>query len=278
VSDLVDAVGLVSSRTALRPTAGIVLGSGLGAVAEGIEAAISIPYRDIPGFPCTTVAGHRGELVIGTLEGVRVAALMGRPHLYEGYAPAQLGFPVQLLGALGVETLVVTNAAGGLAPQLEPGTLMLIEDHINLPGLCGHNPLVGSGGGDERFVPMSGAYDEPLRRLALEAAAGKDIRVATGVYAMVAGPNYETPAEARFLRLLGADAVGMSTVPEVMVARWLRMRVLGISCITNLLLGPPSHAVGGHADVLSAAAIAAPGVAHLVRTVVRYLGDQAAGR
>ena len=137
MSDLVDAVGLVSSRTALRPTAGIVLGSGLGAVAEGIEADISIPYRDIPGFPCTTVAGHRGELVIGTLEGVRVAALMGRPHLYEGYSPAQLGFPILLLGALGVETLVVTNAAGGLAPQLEPGTLMLITPVA--PGCCCRN-------------------------------------------------------------------------------------------------------------------------------------------
>jgi purine-nucleoside phosphorylase len=274
MSDLSRAVELVSSIATIRPRVGIVLGSGLGMVAEGLEDATIIPYRDIPGFPSTTVGGHRGELVLGSLEGLGVAVMMGRPHLYEGYAPAQLGYPIQLLGALGVETLVVTNAAGGLAPNLEPGTLMLIEDHVNLPGIGGQNPLVGIGGGDERFVPMTGAYDEPLRRVALAAAAEAGIRVATGVYVMVAGPNYETAAEAHFLRLLGADAVGMSTVPEVLVARWLGMRVLGISCITNLLLGPPSHAVDGHAGVLSAAAIAAPGMARLIRSVVRHLARQ----
>ncbi|HEX2987864.1 MAG TPA: purine-nucleoside phosphorylase, partial [Chloroflexota bacterium] len=271
MAELERAVELVSSITAVRPRVGIVLGSGLGPVAEGIEGAVTIPYRQIPGFPSTTVGGHRGELVLGTLDGLEVAALMGRPHLYEGYVPTQLGFPIQLLGALGAEVLVVTNAAGGLTPNLEPGTLMLIEDHVNLPGIGGHNPLVGIGGGNERFVPMAGAYDEELRRVALEAAAERGIRAATGVYVMVAGPNYETAAEARFLRLLGADAVGMSTVPEVLVARWLGMRVVGISCITNSLLGPPSHAVDGHEGVLSVAATAAPGMAHLVRSIVRYL-------
>ncbi len=273
MSDLAKAVELVASITPVRPRVGMVLGSGLGTVASEIEGAVAIPYRDIPGFPCTTVRGHRGELVLGTLEGAEVAAMMGRPHLYEGYAPAQLGFPIQLLGGLGVETLVVTNAAGGLAPNMEPGTLMLLEDHINLPGIGGHNPLVGIGGGNERFVPMAGAYGEELRRVALEAAAQRGIRVATGVYVMVAGPNYETDAEARFLRLLGADAVGMSTVPEVLVARWLGMRVLGISCITNLLLGPPSHAVDGHAGVLSVAETAAPRMAHLIRSVVRHIAE-----
>ncbi len=271
MTELADALSLVSARIPVAPRVGVVLGSGLGAVADELEEAVAIPYGDIPGFPCTTVPGHQGELVVGTLEGIGVAAMKGRPHLYEGYSPSQVAFPIRLLNALGVDTLVVTNAAGGLRSDLEVGTLMLLEDHLNLPGLVGLNPLVGVDRGQERFVVMSSAYDETLRRVALEAAREKGIRTTTGVYAMVIGPSYETPAEARFLRQVGADAVGMSTAPEVVVARWLGVKVLGISCITNLLFGPSVHAEEGHAGVLSVAEVAAADIAHLLRALLRHV-------
>ncbi|MHB8993375.1 MAG: purine-nucleoside phosphorylase [Chloroflexota bacterium] len=270
MSKLAEATSVVSALMPIEPRVGVILGSGLGAVADEVEEAVAISYGDIPGFPCTTVPGHQGRLVLGTMEGVGVAVMMGRPHLYEGFTPARVGFPVQLLGALGVETLVVTNAAGGLRPSLEVGELMLLEDHVSLPGMAGLSPLMGIPGAQERFVIMAEAYDETLRRLVLEAGGEKGIRVSGGVYAMVVGPNYETPAEARFLRQLGADAVGMSTVPEVIVARWLGMRVLGISCITNLLFGPPAGGEGGHAAVLSVAETAASDIAFLLRPVLRH--------
>ncbi len=268
-----DAVSLVSARIRVKPRVGLILGSGLGGVADSIEDAVTISYEDLPGFPCTTVPGHRGRLVVGTLDGVGVAAMMGRPHLYEGYSPTQVGFPVRLLAALGVELLVVTNAAGGLNPDFETGTLMLLEDHLNLPGLGGLNPLVGGEGGQERFVNMSAAYDEGLRRGVLEAAQARGIRVATGVYVMVVGPSYETPAEARFLRQVGADAVGMSTVPEVVAARSLGMRVLGISCITNLLFGPKEHVAAGHSGVLSVAEQKAGDLSYLIRAALLHIDE-----
>ncbi len=273
-TELPGAVAAVCSRSGLKPRVGMILGSGLGALADQLEAAIAIPYDHIPGFPTTTVPGHRGDLVLGILEGVPVAAMKGRPHLYEGYTPAQVGFPVQLLRALGAQTLMVTNASGGLRPGLEPGTLIVLEDHISLPGLAGLNPLVGSAGGQERFVTMAAAYDEELRLRALEIGRALGLPVTGGVYVMVVGPSYETPAEARFLLQIGADAVGMSTVPEVVVARALGMRVLGVSCVTNVLSGSPAEWTEGHSGVLSVADAAAPGLASLLRGVLRTMSDQ----
>ncbi len=262
---------MVLSRCPVRPTVGMILGSGLGDVAGQVDGAAVVPYADIPGFPGSHVPGHRGELVLGTLDGLGVAAMMGRVHLYEGYSPAEVASPVQFLYELGVRLLVVTNAAGGLKPGMKAGTMMILEDHINLPGLAGMNPLIGKTGGSERFVSMDAAYDPELRDLALAEARALGLRVDTGVYVMVAGPSYETPAEARLLRHLGADAVGMSTVPEVVVARSLGMRVLGISCITNALLDAESAEPTAHAAVLSVAQEASSGLALLLRGVLRGL-------
>ena len=271
MSTLADAASVVLSRAGVRPEVGLILGSGLGAVAGQIEPVARMEYGDIPGFPSARVPGHRGELLVGVLEGFPIAAMLGRVHLYEGYTPAEVGIPVKLLHELGVQILIVTNAAGGLKPGLKAGTLMILEDHINLPGLVGHNPLTGLGEGAERFVDMSAAYDSDLRNLAIAEASSRGLPVDTGVYAMVAGPSYETPAEARLLRQLGADAVGMSTVPEVVVARSLDMRVLAISCITNTLLDAVVTEKAGHSAVLSVAESAAPGLAGLVRGVLRRL-------
>lgn len=273
-TDLWKAVAVVSSRTGLKPRVGMILGSGLGGLADQVEGAVAIPYGEIPGFPRTTVPGHRGELVLGTLEGVEVAAVRGRHHLYEGYTAAQVGFPVQLLHTLGARTLMVTNASGGLRAGLEPGTFVVLEDHIYLPGLVGLNPLVGPAGGQERFVSMAAAYDEDLRQQALEIGRREGLKVTGGVYVMVVGPSYETPAEARFLLQMGADVVGMSTVPEVVVARALGMRVLGISCVTNVLLGTPVHWSGGHAGVVSVAESSSSGLACILRGVLRSLSAE----
>ncbi len=270
-ADLAAAVSLISSRSRVKPRVGVILGSGLGTVADEIEDPVVIPYSQIPGLPRTTVPGHRGELVLGAMEGVGVAAMKGRFHIYEGHSPAETGRPVQLLHALGADVLMVTNASGGLRAGLEAGTFMVLEDHIFLPGLVGLNPLVGPAGGQERFVSMAGAYDEGLRLLAIDVARQSGLRATSGVYAMVVGPSYETPAEARFLLKMGADAVGMSTVPEVVVARALGMRVLGVSCVTNGLLGTPAHWSAAHADVVSVAERSAPGLASILRGVLRSL-------
>ena len=271
MTDISEAVSVVSYMCPSRPRIGLILGSGLGSVVDELDEWGRIPYERIPGFPRPTVPGHAGELVVGGMKGVGVVAMQGRFHLYEGLSPAEVVLPVRLAAGLGARVLVVTNAAGALNPDLEAGTLMLIEDHINLPGFAGLNPLATLAEGQDRFVGMDGAYDETLRRLALEAAREMGIRVASGVYAMVAGPSYETPAEARFLRQVGADAVGMSTVPEVIAARWLGMRVLGVSCITNVLLRPQAHGVGGHEGVLSVAERSAADMARLVRAVLDRL-------
>ncbi|MGI5835612.1 MAG: purine-nucleoside phosphorylase [Chloroflexota bacterium] len=270
-TELIDAVALVSSHTELKPQVGVILGSGLGGFANELADPVAIPYCDIPGFPHTTVPGHSGELVLGTLEGVPLAAMKGRPHLYEGYTPTQVGFPVQLLHALGARTLIATNASGGLRTGMETGTFMVLDDHINLPGLVGLNPLLGPSGGQERFVSMAAAYDEELRLRALEAGRKAGLKVTSGVYVMVAGPSYETPAEARFLLEIGADAVGMSTVTEVVVARALGMRVLGVSCITNVLLGTPARWSEGHGSVVSVAESSADGLTAIIRGVLRSM-------
>ncbi|MFY9747048.1 MAG: purine-nucleoside phosphorylase [Acidobacteriaceae bacterium] len=223
-------------KTELRPTIAIVLGSGLGAFAQQLEGATAISFGEIPHFPQSTVPGHSGKLVIGKVAGVPVAVMQGRVHAYEGYTPEEVTFPVRVLGRMGVKTLVLTNAAGGINEGLKQGQLVLIADHINFSG---RNPVAGRN--DERLGPrffdMSEAYSARLRELAHEAARAMDFRLDEGVYLSVLGPSFETPAEIRAFRTMGADLVGMSTVQETIVARHMGMEVLGISCVTNLAAG-----------------------------------------
>lgn len=243
-----DAAGAIARRLQGRaPHIALVLGSGLGGLADVIEDAVRIPFRDIPGFPPPTVFGHAGQVVLGTLEGQQVIALAGRFHLYEGHDIATSALPVRVAHALGARTLFVSNAAGGVRRTFRPGDLMLIDDHINL---MGRNPLIGPVRvGEERFPDMSAAYDRALLAALRAAALEVGIPVVEGVYAALLGPSYETPAEVRMLERLGADAVGMSTVPEAIAARALGMRVAGVSCITNMAAGL-SATVLAHAEVL----------------------------
>ena len=230
------AAAFIRSRAPLAPRAGVILGSGLGAFAETLDDAVSIPYAEIPHFPLSSVAGHAGRLVLGTVRGVPVAVMAGRVHGYEGYPASLVAFPARVLGKLGIGALVVTNAAGGVNPLFEPGDLMRITDHVNLAGA---NPLTGPN--DPRFGPrfpdLSHAYDPALGAELERVGASLGLALRRGVYAQMAGPSYETPAEIRMLRALGADAVGMSTVPEVIAAAHLGIRVVGISLITNLAAG-----------------------------------------
>ena len=252
----------------LRPRVAIVLGSGLGSLADEVHSAIRIPHSAIPGFPEPGVEGHKGELVAGMLEGVPVVAQSGRFHLYEGHPPSVTALPVRVFAGLGVTTLIVTNAAGGLRLTFRPGTLMLIVDHINL---MWRNPLTGPvEAGEERFPDMSDPYDRELRALAYEVAREAKIALEEGVYAGLLGPSYETPAEIRMLQRLGADAVGMSTVPEVLAARARGMRVLGISTITILAAGL-TPAKLSHQEVLETGRKVAGGLGTLVKGVLRRL-------
>ena len=230
-----EAAAAIRSRTA-APDVAIVLGSGLGDFANTLEASVSTPYGELPHWPASRVIGHEGRLVVGMLAGRRVAALAGRVHFYEGHDLRTVTFAARVMGRLGVKTLILTNAAGGINMKLTPGMLMIMEDHINL---LGSNPLVGAN--DERFgarfPDMSEVYSTRLRALASEVAEAQQVAIGRGVYVAVHGPSYETPAEIRFLRTIGADAVGMSTVPEAIVARHMGMEVLGLSCITNAAAG-----------------------------------------
>lgn len=229
------------------PVVGIILGSGLGGLADKIEDAVKIPYGDVPGFPVPKALGHAGMLICGTLAGKQVVAMAGRFHIYEGHAPALAAFPVRVMHALGVRTLFVSNAAGGVNEQYHAGDLMIIADHLNLMFT---NPLIGpQQPGEERFTDMSEAYDGKLRGLLRNAANANGVQIHEGVYAALFGPSYETPSEVRMLRTLGADAIGMSTVPEVLVARALGIRVAGISAITNAASGVSAVPVS-HAEVL----------------------------
>lgn len=238
------AVEMIQKHSPVHPRVGLILGSGLGILAEEIEEAVAIPYEEIPHFPVSTVEGHAGRLVLGRLEGQPVVAMQGRFHLYEGYPLEAVTFPLRVMKRLGVEIAVITNAAGGINESFRAGDLMLISDHINF---MFRNPLVGPNdpGLGDRFPDMSEAYDADLRRLAKRVADKMGIDLKEGVYAAMLGPSYETPAEIRMLRIVGADAVGMSTVPEVIVARHAGIRVLGLSCIANMAAGilpqPLSH-------------------------------------
>lgn len=266
----------ILSRTHHRPRVAIVLGSGLGGLVAEVEDPDVVPYSDIPEFPQCTVEGHMGRLVIGRLEGTCVAMMQGRAHYYEGYSMQQVTFPIRVFRQMGVGVLIVTNAAGGLNPEFQAGDLMLIADHINLVGMAGLNPLRGPNDPElgPRFPDMSRAYDAELRAIAHRVAQRDGIPLREGVYIMLAGPSFETPADIRFLRTIGADAVGMSTVPEVTVARHGGMRVLGISGISNTL--SPDLAAGGHDDttheeVLAAGKVIAPRLAGLIRGVLREI-------
>ena len=245
------AADAVRARTGDLPATAIVLGSGLGDFAASLKDATSIKYSDLPHWPVSSVPGHEGRLVVGTTQGQRIAALAGRCHLYEGYDGRTVTFATRALGLLGVKRLILTNAAGGVNTALLQGALMVIDDHINLTG---HNPLAGPNDDrfGSRFPDMSEVYSSQLRRLADEAAKTSGVALAHGVYAAMLGPSYETPAEIRYLRSIGADAVGMSTVPEALVARHMGLDVLGISCITNMAAGV-LEAPLNHAEVMATA-------------------------
>lgn len=262
-------------RLRQAPRVAIVLGTGLGGLADRLQDAEALPYTSIPHFPRSTVAGHAGRLVLGTLGGVPVAALQGRFHLYEGYTAAQVVHPIRVLARLGAEVVIVTNASGGLNPAFHAGDLMLLRDHIGLASMAGLNPLMGPNDPDfgERFPPMTDAYDPALRQLAREVAAERGITLREGVYVMVTGPTYETPAELRYLRQIGADAVGMSSVPEVIAARHMGRRVLAISCVTNLALVSEAGEAEkpDHLQVVANAEAAAGALTALVEGVVARL-------
>jgi purine-nucleoside phosphorylase len=234
---ITQSVKFIREKTDSKPKVAIILGSGLGALADEIEGE-RIPYGDIPYFPVSKVPGHKGNLVIGQLEGKGLVAMQGRSHFYEGYSPAEITYPIRVMRNLGAEVLMVTNATGGINKDLQAGDLMIISDHINLMGI---NPLRGT----KEFIDMTFVYDKELMELAQATAAGQKTGIKKGIYIAVSGPSYETPAEIRAFGKLGADAVGMSVVPEVVVAKSLGMRVLGISCITNMAAGvlgkPLSH-------------------------------------
>jgi purine-nucleoside phosphorylase len=268
------AAATIRKRTQLQPSVGLILGSGFSPLADAVEDGVSIPYDEIPHFPVATVAGHLGRLILGRLEGREVVVMQGRVHYYEGYSMAETTFPVRLMQVLGIETLFVTNAAGGLVKEFRAGDLMLITDHINLIGMGGLNPLRGPNLDEfgPRFPDMSHPYDPHLQALARQAAAEADIPLQEGVYVCLAGPSFESPADVRFLRLIGADAVGMSTVPEVIVARHGGTRVLGISGISNVLPAegaPPAETT--HEEVLEAGQMLAPRLEAVVRGVLRGL-------
>lgn len=256
----------IRGRLTAAPRVGVVLGSGLGAFAAALADGVRIPYADIDGMPGTGVPGHEGHLVCGTLGSVPVAVLQGRCHLYEGHSAADVVFGVRLLHELGARTLILTNASGGIADRLHTGALMLIEDHINLTG---RNPLSEPGAEQfgERFVDMTGAYDPALRVVAMGAAERVGIELHEGVYAGLHGPSYETPAEIRMLRAMGADAVGMSTVLETIAARQHGARVLGLSCVANPAAGLGSAALD-HEDVKRAAQEVATDLTQLLRAVI----------
>lgn len=257
-----EARDFIQSRTALRPRTALVLGSGLGGFAAELADATEIPYGEIPGWPPSTAVGHAGKLIFGTLGSQPVAVMSGRAHLYEGNTPAQSTFGVRVLGSLGVKTIVFTNAAGGINLELDRGGLVLISDHINLQG---SNPLVGPNDDSlgPRFPDMSDAYSRALREIALQVATDLCVPIREGVYAAMLGPSYETPAEIRFLRTIGADVVGMSTAAEVIVANHMGIAAVGISCVTNMAAGILPQKID-HQEVLE--------TGEMVRdTLVRYL-------
>lgn len=271
-----EAAAYIRSRTHHIPTIGLVLGSGLGPLADQITAADSLPYGEIPHFPVSTVMGHAGRLVIGKLAGVTVCAMQGRFHFYEGYTPQQVTLPVRVMKRLGIETLILTNAAGGVNPNFAVGDIMVMEDHINLVGMTGNNPLMGPNLEEfgTRFPPLNRAYTRRLRQLTDAVAAEQGLTLQHGVYTWLSGPNFETPAEIRMLRTLGTDAVGMSTVPEAIVAHHAGMEVLALSTITNVCIDQlDADSEPTHEEVNAAGKIIVP---RLTQLLIGVLGKLAA--
>ncbi|MER2599290.1 MAG: purine-nucleoside phosphorylase [Caldilineales bacterium] len=269
-----EALAVIRQATPLQPRIAIVLGSGLSAVADAVSNAVHLPFAAIPHFPVSSIEGHQGRLVLGELEGKPVAVMQGRTHFYEGYSPQQVTLPVRVLRLLGVETLILTNAAGGLNKNFHTGDLMLIVDHISLAAMAGSNPLRGPNDASfgPRFLDMNGAYDRKLRELTIRVAAEQHIPLQRGVYVGLAGPTYETPAEIRFLRLIGGDAVGMSTTSETVAARHSGMQVLGISGISNIVIDElDSDTSVNHEEVLEAGALITPRMTALLRGVLAAL-------
>jgi purine-nucleoside phosphorylase len=271
-ADYARAADAIRAHARVQPRIGVVLGSGLGALADEVQDAVAIPYADIPGMPRSTVHGHVGEFVVGMLEGKPTLVQRGRVHFYEGYEMQQVTFAVRVMRALGVEIVVLTNAAGGINRAFSVGDVMVIEDHINFVGMAGHNPLVGPNDDSlgTRFPGMGNAYDRDLRKLATRVADAQGIGVQRGVYCAVAGPNFESPAEIRALRALGADAVGMSTVHEVIAARHGGMRALAFSGITNVCIDQvDAETDANHEEVLEAGKVIVPKLRMLIKGVLR---------
>ena len=266
---------VIRARTKLEPRIAIVLGSGLGSFADDFDDAIGIPYEEIPGFMRSTAQGHAGRLVIGKVDEVPVVAMQGRVHYYEGYSLEEVTFPVRTFKLLGVKTLLLTNASGGINVELSQGTLMVISDHLNL---MGDNPLRGAN--DDRFGPrfpdMSAVYAPELQALVIEEAKAIGVEVRRGIYGALSGPSYETPAEIHLLRNLGADAVGMSTVPEAIVARHMGLEVLGLSCITNMAAGIGDEPIN-HEEVMATGDRVRETFAKLVRQVVQRIHSRVLG-
>lgn len=264
-----EAKRFIEGKISKNPTVGLILGSGLGVLADEIDNPVKLKYETIPGFPVSTVEGHAGQLVIGELKGVTVLAMQGRFHYYEGYPLDQVTLPVRVMKALGIDTVIVTNAAGGVNRNFTPGELMLITDHINNAGA---NPLIGPNDDSfgVRFPDMSTAYTPALQQLVKEVASSLNIGLKEGVYVWNSGPSYETPAEIRMLEKIGADAVGMSTVPEVIVARHANMKVIGISCITNMAAGILDQPLS-HEEVMETSEKAREDFLNLVKGIVEKL-------
>ena len=275
MKELEEAVAWLRERTSLSPRVGVVLGSGLGGFASCLTDRLEIPYETIPHWPVSTAEGHAGRLVLGRLGELPVAVMAGRAHLYEGYRPDQVVFGVRVLGRLGARALVLTNAAGGINPAFQRGLLVLISDHINLQGA---NPLVGPNEESlgPRFPDMTEAYSVRLRQIARETAAELGIPVAEGVYAAMLGPSYETPAEIRFLRIIGADLVGMSTVPEVIAARHMGLSVLAISCVTNMAAGLAPGPLS-HREVLETGEMVRDRLSRLLEALLPRIAAEVAG-
>ncbi len=270
--DFAAAAEVIRERSSHKPAVGLVLGSGLGSLADSLADRIVIPYASIPGWPSSTVFGHQGNLVIGNLAGQTVAAQQGRAHFYEGYTMQEITFPIRVMQALGIGTVILTNAAGGINPSYAVGDVMLIEDHINFPGMVGANPLMGPNDESlgERFVGLAQAYDRELRQLALEVAREEGIPLHSGVYCAMSGPSFETPAEIRMLRMLGADTVGMSTVHEVLVARHGDLRVMACSGVTNVAIDTVDSAFEtNHEEVLEAGKIIVPRLTAILEGVLK---------
>jgi purine-nucleoside phosphorylase len=267
-----EAVDAIRRRTSYQPRVGLILGSGLNNLAESVQKADIIPYGELPNWPVSTVQGHAGRLVIGELEEQNVLVMQGRIHFYEGYSISQITLPVRAMLRLGLEMMFVTNAAGGVNPDFVPGDVMLITDHLNLLGMTGINPLIGPNIDElgPRFPDMSQAYDPPLMEIARRVASGENVLLREGVYCALSGPSFEGPADLRFLRIAGADAVGMSTVPEVIVARHGGMRVLGLSGISNKA-NLDGSSITTHEEVIEAGKLITPKVEKIIRGVLRSI-------